>query len=211
MASVLSAGLSIVGGIMGNRAQSSAAKNASGDTIAAAQMGIDEQRRQFDKLQELLKPFVDTGVSSIGMQKNILGLGTPEEQQQIINQISNDPILQQLVAQGENALLQQASATGGLRGGNVQSALAQFRPEMVNQAIQQRFANLGGLTQLGQASAANVGAAGTEMAGALSKLFGEQGAARAGNVLAQGKLRSDMWQALPGMFNMGQQSLSEFF
>ena len=52
-----------------------------------------------------------------------------------------------MVRQGEEAILQGASATGGLRGGNVQAALAQFRPAMLNRFVQQQYERLGGLTR----------------------------------------------------------------
>jgi hypothetical protein len=92
-----------------------------------------------------------------------------------------------LQQQGENAILQNASATGGLRGGNIQGALAQFRPALLNQALEQQYSRLGGMTQLGQRSAAGVGAAGMETGTNISNLLGQQGAALAGGELGQAK------------------------
>ncbi len=51
-----------------------------------------------------------------------------EAQQGAISGLEGSPIFQALARQGEDAILQNASATGGLRGGNVQGALGQFRP-----------------------------------------------------------------------------------
>lgn len=82
-------------------------------------------------------------------------------------------------------MLQQASATGGLRGGNIQAALAQFRPQMLAQAIEEQYGRLGGMTALGQRSAAGVGGAGMESAGQIAGLLGQQGAARAGGTLGR--------------------------
>jgi hypothetical protein len=94
--------------------------------------------------------------------------------------------MQALIQQGENAILQNASATGGLRGGNVQAALAQFRPQVLSQMIGQQYQRLGGLSQMGQASAAGQASAGLQSAGAIGNLLAQQGAARAGGQIAQG-------------------------
>jgi hypothetical protein len=83
--------------------------------------------------------------------------------------------------------LQQAAATGGLRGGNIQAALAQFRPQVLSGLIEQQYGRLGGLTQLGQASAAGVGSAGMQTGTNVSNLIQQQGAAQAGGALAQGQ------------------------
>jgi hypothetical protein len=182
----------VVGGITGAKQAGKAAEQAGQLQSAAAQAGIDEQRRQFDKLVELMAPFVAAGVGGEGVtgalpaQQELLGLRGVEAQRRAISGIESSPLLQALTRQGEEALLQRASATGGLRGGNIQAALAQFRPQMLQQAIDTQFANLGGLSSLGQASAAGQASAGMQAAGSIGNLLAQQGAARAGGVLARG-------------------------
>lgn len=196
MASVLSVAAPIVGSILSSNAQARAAKSATGAQTEAAYAGIDEQRRQFDKLQELLKPYVEAGAGAMGAQQGMLGLKGAQEQQAALTALEQSPFFQGLVQQGENALLQQSSATGGLRGGNLQAALAQFRPNMLGQAFSDQFNRLGGLTQLGQASAAGQGAAGMGMAGQIANLLGDVGKAQAIGSLAKGQIQSNMWQGL---------------
>jgi len=111
---------------------------------------------------------------------------TVDPQQQAISQLENSAGFQALARQGEEGILQNASATGGLRGGNVQGALAQFRPALLNQFIEQQYGRLGGMANLGQNSAAGVGAAGVNAATSISDLLEQAGQARAGNALAQG-------------------------
>jgi len=84
-------------------------------------------------------------------------LGGNVAQQQAISGLEQSPMFQSLVRQGEQGILQNASATGGLRGGNVQGALAQFRPAMLNQQIQQQLSNFMGIASLGQNAAAGTG------------------------------------------------------
>lgn len=195
----------VIGDITGATAAGEAAERAAGVQAAAAQAGIEEQRRQFDLTQELLSPFAQAGTGGEGVmgsleaQQAILGLRGPEAQQAAISQLEGSPIFQSLVGQGEQALLQQASATGGLRGGNVQGALAQFRPNILNQLIESQFSKLGGLTQLGQASAAGVGAAGQQTGANIAQLLEQQGAAQAGGIIGKGSTQARTFQNLLGI------------
>jgi hypothetical protein len=107
--------------------QSKAQKSASATEAAAAQAGIDEQRRQFDTVQKLLAPFVTGGTSAFGQQLNLAGVNGADAQRAALQAIEQGPEFAALAQQGETAILQNAAATGGLRGGNVQGALAQFR------------------------------------------------------------------------------------
>jgi len=179
----------IVGGttLLGGAMQADAAGDAAGIQAESSAAGIAEQRRQFDALQALLKPYVEAGTPALAAQQELLGLKGPAAQESAISGLEQSPLFQGLVQQGESAILQQASATGGLRGGNVQAALAQFRPAMLQKAIEDQYARLGGMTTLGQRSAAGVGAAGMESASDISGLLAQQGAALAGGELGQAK------------------------
>lgn len=126
-----------------------------------------------------LEQFAQQWQQTRGGDLSAFQTGGAQGQQQAINQFEQSPMFQALARQGEEAILQNASATGGLRGGNVQGALAQFRPALLNQQIQQQFQNLGGLTALGQSSAAGVGAGGFQAAGNIGNIM-------AGNATNQG-------------------------
>lgn len=179
---------SIVGGITGAKQQAKAAEAAGEIQAGAAEAGIAEQRRQFDILTELLRPYVEAGQPALQQQQALIGLRGAPEQQQAISALEQSPFFQSAIRQGEEALLQRASATGGLRGGNIQAALAQFRPQMLESQIAQQYERLGGLTALGQRSAAGQGAAGMETAGTIGNLLAQQGAALAGGRLAGGSV-----------------------
>jgi hypothetical protein len=169
--------------VAGSAIQSRAAKQAAGTQAAAAEAGIEEQRRQFDEIRKLLAPYVEVGRPALEVQKALLGLGGVEAQQRAISDIELSPFLQAQIEQGERAMLQRAGATGGLRGGNLQAGLAQFRPALLQQAIEQQYARLGGLTSLGQQSAVGVGTAGQAMGGNIANLLQQQSAAQAGGTL----------------------------
>lgn len=170
---------------MGASMQSEAAEDAAQAQADAAQAAIDEQRRQFDAMRTALQPYVDAGILGLEDMQALLGLAGPDRQAAAVQGIQNSPMFQSLVQQGEQGILQNASATGGLRGGNTQAALAQFGPQMLNEFINQRYSRLGGLAQLGQGSAAGVGAAGLQTGTQIADLLGQQGAAKAGGILGQ--------------------------
>lgn len=203
------AGISAGASLLGARSSSNAADDAAEAQAASAQLGIDEQRRQFDAIQSNLSPFVDAGSDALSQQLALLGIAPPveqrtgvlgaidqvtgrqqvgqtgaEAQQAAYDAIENGAGFQQLVQQGENAILQNASATGGLRGGNTQAALAQFRPAALQQAVDLQYQRLGGLAASGQNSAALTGQAGQQSAAGISNLLQQQGAASAGASLA---------------------------
>jgi len=179
----------VVGGsqLIGSSMQASAAGSAAETQGAAAQAGIEEQRRQFDAMQALLKPYTEAGVPALEAQQAFLGLRGPEAEAAAIERIRGGETFQALAGQGEEALLQRASATGGLRGGNIQGALAQFRPQLLSSLIEQQYGRLGGMTQLGQRSAAGVGEAGMATGTKIVNVLSQQGAARAGGALGEAK------------------------
>lgn len=166
-----------VGGYLG----SEGAKKAGEISEKGTELSIQEQRRQFDKIQELLAPYVEGGREALNAQRALLGLAGSEEQATAISAIKASPQYEALIDVGEEGILQSASATGGLRGGNIQESLGEFRPRVLSDLIQQQFQRLGGLTTLGQSSAAGVGTAGLQTGANISSLI-SRGAETQGNV-----------------------------
>lgn len=187
---------SVATGYMSSKAQKKAANTAAGAQMEASEMGVEEQRRQFDAVQKLLKPYADAGLSGLSGQQDLLGINGTKAQQAAIGNINNSAEMQTYLQQGENAILQNASATGGLRGGNTQAALAQFRPQLLNQLINQRYQNYAGMTSLGQNAAAGTGNAGMQSASNISNLYQQSGAAQAGAALASGQASANMWNGV---------------
>lgn len=181
--SVIGAGASLFGSSRASSAQSRSPRRA-----ARTQMAM------FERTQELLRPYVEAGSGAVQQQQNYLGLNGPAAQAEFIDMVQASPGFQEMMQGGEDAILQNASATGGLRGGNTQRALAEFRPYFLNQQLMQRFNQLGELSSMGQASAANQAAHGANVANNVSGFQTQIGQARAGNALAQG-------QAIGGIAN----------
>jgi hypothetical protein len=194
LAGIAVGGATLVSGYM----QGEAAKDAASIQGQASEAGIQEQRRQFDKVQELLKPYAEAGTGALSAQQAFLGLKGPKAERAAIERIKGGQTFQALQQQGENALLQSASATGGLRGGNIQGALAQFRPALLSSLIDQQYGRLGGLTTLGQNAATGTGAAAQTTGANVATLLGQQGAAAANAEIAQGRAFGAIPSAISG-------------
>lgn len=197
----------VVGGITGAKQAGEAGERAGQIQADAAQQGIEEQRRQFDALMKLMSPYVNAGEGALGQQQAIAGLGGADAQRAAIAGFENSPLFQSIVQQGESGILQNAAATGGLRGGNIQASLSQFRPQVLNSLIEQQYGRLGGIAQMGQASAAGQASAGMQSASNIGNLLGNQGSALAGGAMARGGVAR---QAFGDLLGIGKAAL-EFF
>lgn len=193
-------GISAGSGLIGANASANAAESASAAQVASAQLGIDEQRRQFNKIQQLLSPYVRSGTDASNAMADMVGLNGREAERSAMRGIELSPEFAALNAAGENAILQNASATGGLRGGNVQGALAENRQGVLSGLTMQRYGQLGGLAGAGQASAAMQAQAGQAMGTNIAGLRGDQGAAQAGGALAAGNAFNSGLGAVAGSF-----------
>lgn len=276
---LLSTGVTILGGARAAKAQKAAAGDASAAQVAATQMAIAEQQRQFNLVRKLAAPYVQAGNAALQGQLDLLGFGgamarnsavqefknSPEfaslgaqaradalarfknsdrykmagadrgkmladfkgserfknlgagarrralealsqdprfndasRQEQAISRIENGAEFKNLVQAGENAILTNASATGGLRGGNTQRALAEFRPQILDALINKQIGNLGGLAGAGQNAAFGLGQAAQNTGNQVAGLFGDRGAAQAGAALARWQAGANMWGGLAG-------------
>jgi hypothetical protein len=195
---VVAAGITAAGAIGGGLIASHGARSAANAQQDAAQAGIDEQRREYDQTRTDLLPWLNAGHTALGGMLDILGLNGGDKQQVAITGIQNSPEFASLNRVGTEAILQNASATGGLRGGNVQASLYNQRSDLLAQLIDQQFARLGGISGAGAGVGSNLGQLGQGSANAISQLLGNMGAARAGGALgsAQG-----LGMALNGVTN----------
>ncbi len=191
----IGAAVSIGGSLLKGKATSKAGQL----QYDAAMAGVDETKAAREEMRGLLQPYVSAGGPALEAQMAALGLAGPEAQQQYVMGQEESPLFQSLARQQEEAILQNASATGGLRGGNVQGALAQFRPQLLNQFLEQQYNRLGGMTALSQQSAAGVGTAGMSASQGISELLGKGGAAQSGAALAKGQMYGDILGSVGGI------------
>ena len=142
------------------------------------------------------------------------GMSAEDAQAAEIAKFENSPYFRAITRQSEDAILQNASATGGLRGGNTQDALSKNRPILLQGLIDKQLANLTGLTDSGRGAGTSYGNAGVMGAGQMATMlqqggandaaaYTQAGAAQAGGALGQSNANIGMLGNIAGMF--GQQ------
>lgn len=175
---------SILGGITGGKGASAAAK-----AQAQAQANaLAEQQREFGINQQNFAPYIAAGQSALGGASTLLGMNGNDAQQQAITALQSSPLFTSQDQAGQDALLQAAAATGGLRGGNTQAALYNQRSSLLASTIQQQLANLSGVASLGAGAAGTAGGLGQSAANNISGIYQQQGNVNASNALAQSSI-----------------------
>lgn len=195
------AGVATIGGsLIASGAAKSAANKAASAQIAADQAAIAEQRRQYDQTRTDLTPWMTAGQGAMGKQGDLIGLNGTDKQMAAITALKGSPLYESLFGNGRDAILANASATGGLRGGNTQGALANFGRDTLASVIQNQISNLGSVSEQGQNAAAQTGSFGANSANAISSLLSQQGQANAGAALASGAATASAVKDITGVF-----------
>ena len=186
-----------LGAILGSSfGASQAAGKAAEAQAEAAQAAIWAQRHQFNVTRRDLRPFREAGVLALGQQQSLLGMGTPEEQQQAFAAFTDSPGQQFLRNQQERALLRNSSAIGGLGGGNVRTALQEQAFGRAQTDFGNQFNRLASLSGTGQTAATSLGQFGSQSAGNIANLQAAGGEARASGILGQQQARAGAVQDL---------------
>jgi hypothetical protein len=156
----------------------------------AADVAEAERTRQTSILEQAKAnkanaPYAAAGRDALAQQRALAGLDGPEAQAAAFAMIENSPQFQSMVDQSEQAILANASATGGLRGGNVQQSLAQNRPQILSDLINQQYNRFGGLAAAGQQGGQFTSGLGLQYAGMQGDIGQQIGSARAGGILGR--------------------------
>ena len=179
-------GGSVASSLLGGRAaskaaskQAAAAKEAAAARSGSAQQGIDLGAKQLQdtnvrldsarnvatrslniglkEQQAQLNPFAKAGLGALEQQQALLGLGTPEQQAAAQAALTETPGQKFIRDRQQKALLRGAAATGGLRGGNVLTALQQQAAGFAQQSLGDQQGHLQNLIGGGQNAASELG------------------------------------------------------
>jgi len=198
---------SSIASVFGASKKKKAVKAAAEVQAAAAQAGINQQNAQFAQTQQNIEPYLGAGTKALGAQQDLLGLNGTGVQQTQLDALRASPLFQQLFGAGQDAVLSNASATGGLRGGNAQRSLYDAGEDTFAQVIQQQLANLGGLSSQGLGAATGLGGLGAENASQISQLLGNKGAAQAGGILGSAAASQQLYSSIANLIQDGAGAL----
>lgn len=165
------------------------------DAAVAAQTGgidkaIGAQTAGMDRIRALLNPYVSGGQQGLTGMMALMGLSGRDAQAAAIDGIKSGSQFEELSKQGEYAILANAAATGGLRGGDTQGALAQYRPAMLQSLIDRQLAGLTGLAGMGLSASGQLSGFESDNARALGALEMDRGNAIGQGALGRGQVNA---------------------
>ena len=184
---------SLIGSVIGGNKAKKASKKAQAIQQEYQQKALDEQRRQFDVTRADYAPYLQSGLGGLSGLSDLIGINGADAQSAGLVGVQNSPALASVIRNGEEALLANASATGGLRGGNMQRGLADFRSDAFADQLNQQIARLAGLAGLGQGATDSVSKFGANTSDNVSNIYGTMGASNAAQILSRGGINSQIW------------------
>ena len=171
-AGVAAAG-SIAAGSMASDAQEKAARIAARNEKASA-----------DQIRADFAPYRDAGASALTKYADSLGLNGDAARQQFQTDFRADPGYQFSFDEGQRAVQGSAAAKGGLLSGGAMRALTRYGTGLADQQYGSYLDRFNNLATLGQNSAAQTGAFGSQSAARQGQYALDAGAAQAGGYLS---------------------------
>lgn len=163
---------------------SGGAQQAVGTLQNAMNQGVNRIDQSTGQAINYLNPYAGAGQSALNQEAALSGALGGAAQQQAINQFMESPGQKFLRERQEQALLRNASATGGLRGGATLTALQEQAAGIAAQQQQQQLENLRSLAGRGQQAATQQGGyaqqGGISGANLIGQLAGQQAGIQSG-------------------------------
>ncbi|PHS61645.1 MAG: hypothetical protein COB12_11950 [Flavobacterium sp.] len=186
----------LIDDVTGVEAAQKAAGKAAGVQAQGVQAGIEEERRQFDVTQQNLAPFREAGVGALEQQQALLGLGGQDAQTAAFASFNESPGQKFIRERAQKNLVRNASAIGGLGGGNVRSALVEQGTGFAQQDFNNQFGRLGQIAGQGQAATTTTGQFGAQSSGNIANLERAGSEARASGILGKAQAESQFTNQL---------------
>jgi hypothetical protein len=172
---------------LGKNAATDATRDAGRVQAAAYGRGIDEQRRQFDLVQQLLAPFVGAGRDAL---PGVAAAGTVGGFDERIAQILGTDTFKALLGERTKAVGHQLSQGGLTRSGVATREAAKVPTDLALAIEQALFGRQSDMLRMGQASAVGQAAQGSDISARIAQLMGQQGEAVAGGIIGGQQARA---------------------
>jgi hypothetical protein len=138
-----------VAGVASSAMAANQAGKANASQQQAAQSQLELANQQYSTMQGQISPYLDAGKTGLTDYGDLLGANGNDAQNAAIGGIKNGAQYQGLMQTGNENILANASATGGLRGSNTSNTLANTSISTLNGLITQRLAGYGQLMNNG--------------------------------------------------------------
>ena len=199
-----------VSGILGGSSSKKAADRAAQLQLQAQQEAIAEQRRQFDLTRGDFASEQRLGEDAIGGFRGLIGLDGADAQQAAIDQLQQSPLFTSLLRNGQDAILANASATGGLRGGNTQDFLSRQASDTLSAVIRQQLGDYSGAIGIGMGSDQAIGNFGASAVESINAARNAGANAQAQAALVRGGVNAGNWNNVGAAFGQLDGNISKF-
>lgn len=109
---------------------------------------LADERAFGEELKGITQPGIDMGQQASQSLYDYYS-GDSGAQQQFVDNAQRSPYYRGLVDEGEQSVARHASATGGIRGGNIQESLASVNQNALNTVVNQNLQGLQGISDYG--------------------------------------------------------------
>ena len=196
----IAAGATLIGSSIQSNSAGEAAKSASTAELA----GIESQERMFERSLELQEPYREAGYGAV---EGLQGMLDPNQRASMLSSYYAGPEYQAYQQQAEETALRNAAATGNLRAGSTQQALASIAPQLGADYLSNQQNIMTGLGNWG-VGAASQGSNQASMLGSnIAQSQQNIGNIQAQNAMAQGNIWGNAIGTLGGIgynyFNTG--------
>lgn len=183
---------SFIGSIFGGNSQKKAVDRAAQATIDYQNRVLDLNQHQYDTTRADYMPYTTAGTHAITELDGLVDGSLSGAD--LAAKIKANPLYEAEFNNGEEALLQTASATGGLRGGDTARATMNFGADTLSKVYQQILSNLSGVAGLGLGATGSVASAGQANVAGQTAANTNIGEALASKYLTKGGINAGMWQ-----------------
>jgi len=188
--------IAAVGTYLGSRESNKGAKDAGKASEHAAEMTVEEQRRQFDIAQQNMAPWLQAGGWGLAQQQAFLKGDR--------SGFEKSPEYAYARDEGLNTMDHSAASRGGLFGGGNKRDEMRFVTGLAGQNADNYYNKLAGLSQTGYNTGNSLASLGQTMAGQIGNAYTNAGNARASAYMGQANANANMWN------NLGQIGASYF-
>lgn len=195
---VAGAAITVVGGALASNSANKGARKAADAQTAAAQLTVDEQRREYDQTRTDQAPWLQAGSGALTKQNAFLNGDW--------SGFENSPDYKYALDQGLSAVDHGAAARGGLFGGGNSRDEMRFGQGLALQNADGYYSKLAGMSGTGIQTAQNLGALGAGMANNIGNAYTNAGNARASAYQQIGDNNAQMWGVAAGAGNRLAQS-----
>lgn len=197
-----------LGSALGASGNSKAIKKANAAQQAAIAAAQQQFQQTYGEAKTNFNPYIAGGLEASDQTNRLLGIGdhltgtasnplsAQQQQTGALAALKDSPLFKSVFNTGQEAVLQNAAATGGVRGGNVQNALAENGENTFASVLQNYLAQLGGVAGQGLSASSGLANLGANNAQSLGNLFQASGASNAGAILGQQNVQNQLQQQI---------------